>query len=89
MRRDGETVARINEDLSAAEYARTACIETCVGALCRTRVNDAPKEEMRMGDKGERAGEEDALIICGGLRKWTRVEGICPGVDCDALPDDE
>jgi len=32
--------------------------------------------------------EEDALIICGGLRKWTRIEGICPGVDCDAVPDD-
>ena len=32
--------------------------------------------------------EEDALIMCGGLRKWTRVEGICPGVGCEAVRDD-
>jgi ATP-dependent Clp protease adapter protein ClpS len=31
--------------------------------------------------------EEDALIMCGGLRKWTRVEGICPGVGCAAERD--
>lgn len=33
--------------------------------------------------------EEDALIICGGLRKWTRIEGSTPGVDCEAVPDDD
>ena len=32
--------------------------------------------------------EEDALIMCGGLRKWTRIEGICPGVGCEAVRDD-
>jgi ATP-dependent Clp protease adapter protein ClpS len=32
--------------------------------------------------------EEDALIICGGLRKWTRIEGICPGVHCEAQKDE-
>ncbi len=32
--------------------------------------------------------EEDALIMCGGLRKWTRVEGICPGVGCEAVRDE-
>ena len=32
--------------------------------------------------------EEDARIICGGLRKWSRIEGLCPGVRCDAKPDD-
>ena len=32
--------------------------------------------------------EEDAQIICGGLRKWTRVEGLCPGVRCEAQLDD-
>ncbi len=32
--------------------------------------------------------EDDAKIICGGLRKWTRVEGICPGVACEAERDD-
>ena len=31
--------------------------------------------------------EEDAKIICGGLRTWTRVEGKCPGVRCEAEPD--
>lgn len=33
--------------------------------------------------------EDDAKIICGGLRKWTRIEGVTPGVDCEALPDDD
>lgn len=28
--------------------------------------------------------EDDAKIICGGLRKWTRIEGVCPGVRCEA-----
>ena len=32
--------------------------------------------------------EEDALIMCGGLRKWTRVEGICPGVGCEAVKEE-
>jgi ATP-dependent Clp protease adapter protein ClpS len=32
--------------------------------------------------------KEDALTICGGLRKWTRIEGICTGVHCEALEDD-
>lgn len=31
--------------------------------------------------------EEDAQIICGGLRKWSRLEGICPGLTCEAVPD--
>ena len=33
--------------------------------------------------------EEDAKILCGGLRKWTRIDGICPGVKCEAQQDDE
>ncbi len=33
--------------------------------------------------------EEDAQIICGGLRRWTRIDGICPGVQCEALQDDD
>lgn len=33
--------------------------------------------------------EEDARIICGGLRTWTRVEGVCPGVECEALRDSD
>jgi ATP-dependent Clp protease adapter protein ClpS len=32
--------------------------------------------------------EEDAKTICGGLRAWTRVDGICPGVECEAVEDD-
>jgi ATP-dependent Clp protease adapter protein ClpS len=32
--------------------------------------------------------EDDAKIICGGLRRWTRVAGLCPGVHCTAEPDD-
>ncbi len=33
--------------------------------------------------------ETEAQVICGGLRRWTRVPGVCPGVDCEALPDDD
>ena len=32
--------------------------------------------------------EEDARIICGGLTRWTRIQGVCPGVKCAAEPDD-
>jgi ATP-dependent Clp protease adapter protein ClpS len=32
--------------------------------------------------------EEDAQIICGGLRKWSRLEGLCPGVTCEAVHDE-
>lgn len=32
--------------------------------------------------------EEDALIICGGLKKWTRIEGQTDGVDCEVVKDD-
>ena len=32
--------------------------------------------------------EEDAQIICGGLRRWSRIEGLSPGVHCEAQPDD-
>lgn len=31
--------------------------------------------------------EEDAKIICGGLRKWSRIDGLCPGVRCEAAKD--
>lgn len=32
--------------------------------------------------------EEDARIICGGLAKWSRIDGLCPGVRAEAEPDD-
>jgi ATP-dependent Clp protease adapter protein ClpS len=32
--------------------------------------------------------KDEALIICGGLRKWTRIEGVTPGVECEAARDD-
>lgn len=32
---------------------------------------------------------EDAQTICDGLRAWTHIPGICEGVDCDALRDDD
>lgn len=32
--------------------------------------------------------EEDAEIICGGLRRWSRIEGLCPGVHCEPQQDD-
>ncbi|MBA3708035.1 MAG: ATP-dependent Clp protease adaptor ClpS [Planctomycetes bacterium] len=47
-------------------------------------------EAHRSGEAVVKRGmtEEDALILCGGLRRWSRIEGICPGVGCDALADD-
>jgi ATP-dependent Clp protease adapter protein ClpS len=32
--------------------------------------------------------KEDALVICGGLRKWTRIEGVCAGVHTEAVVDE-
>jgi ATP-dependent Clp protease adapter protein ClpS len=32
--------------------------------------------------------EEDATIICAGLRKWSRLEGVSPGVRAEAQRDD-
>jgi ATP-dependent Clp protease adapter protein ClpS len=47
-------------------------------------------EAHREGSAVVRRGltEEDAEIICAGLRKWSRIEGICPGVHCEAQQDD-
>lgn len=33
--------------------------------------------------------ETEAQVICGGLRRWSRIPGQCPGVHCEAMPDDD
>ncbi len=48
---------------------------------------EAHNEEAAVVKRG--LTEEDAQIICGGLRRWTRIEGLCPGVNCEALKDDD
>jgi ATP-dependent Clp protease adapter protein ClpS len=47
-------------------------------------------EAHREGSAVVRRGltEEDAQIMCAGLRKWSRIDGICPGVHCEAQQDD-
>ncbi len=47
-------------------------------------------EAHRSGEAVVKRGltQEDALILCGGLRRWSRIDGMCPGVDCEALEDD-
>jgi ATP-dependent Clp protease adapter protein ClpS len=47
---------------------------------------EAHNEEAAVVKRG--LSEEDAQIICGGLRKWTRIDGLCPGVICEPLHDD-
>ncbi len=47
---------------------------------------EAHNEEAAVVKRG--LSEEDAKIICGGLRKWTRIDGLCPGVICEPLHDD-
>ncbi|NRA39241.1 MAG: ATP-dependent Clp protease adaptor ClpS [Planctomycetes bacterium] len=32
--------------------------------------------------------ETEAQQICAALRRWTRVPDICPGVHCEAMPDE-
>lgn len=49
--------------------------------------HEAHNEEAAVVKRG--LSEEDALIICGGLRRWTRIDGICPGVTCEALKDED
>lgn len=48
---------------------------------------EAHNEEAAVVKRG--LTEEDAQIICGGLRRWTRIEGLCPGVSCEALKDED
>ena len=48
--------------------------------------NEAHTEEAAIVKRG--LTEEDAQIICGGLRKWTRIDGICPGVLCEPVHDE-
>ena len=48
--------------------------------------HEAHTEESAIVKRG--LTEEDAKIICGGLRKWTRVDGLCPGVHCEAEKDE-
>jgi ATP-dependent Clp protease adapter protein ClpS len=47
-------------------------------------------EAHREGSAVVRRGltQEDAEIICAGLRRWSRVEGVCAGVHCEAQSDD-
>jgi ATP-dependent Clp protease adapter protein ClpS len=47
-------------------------------------------EAHRSGEAVVKRGmtQEDALVMCGGLRRWSRIEGICPGVECEAVEDD-
>lgn len=47
---------------------------------------EAHRENEAVARRG--LSEEDALIMCGGLRKWTRIPGVCPGIGCEALEDD-
>lgn len=47
---------------------------------------EAHSEESAIVKRG--LSEEDAKIICGGLRKWTRIDGLCPGVHCEAEKDE-
>lgn len=49
--------------------------------------HEAHTEEVAIVKRG--LTEEDAQIICGGLRKWTRIDGLCPGVTCEALRDED
>ncbi len=48
------------------------------------------KEAHREGHAVAKRGlsEEDAKIMCAGLRKWSRIDGLCPGVHCEAQADD-
>lgn len=48
--------------------------------------NEAHREGSAVVKRG--LTEEDAEIICGGLRKWSRIEGLCRGVHCEAQQDD-
>jgi ATP-dependent Clp protease adapter protein ClpS len=48
--------------------------------------DEAQREGQAVVKRG--LSEEDAQIICGGLRAWTRIEGICPGVRCEKMKDD-
>ncbi len=47
------------------------------------------KEVEREGQGIAKSGlsEDDAKMICASLRKWSRIEGLCPGVKCEAQPD--
>jgi ATP-dependent Clp protease adapter protein ClpS len=47
-------------------------------------------EAHRAGEAVVKRGlsEEDAATICTGLRKWSRLEGVCPGVRCEKQVDD-
>ncbi len=49
--------------------------------------HEAHNDEAAVVKRG--LSEEDAQIICGGLRRWTRIEGLCPGVFCEALKDED
>ena len=48
-------------------------------------------EAHREGEAVVRSGlpETEAQVICGGLRRWTRIPNECPGVECEALPDED
>jgi ATP-dependent Clp protease adapter protein ClpS len=84
----GWKVVLFNDDVTPLEvvvYAlqRAAGISLEVAEMITLEAHSEGSAVVKRG-----LGEEDAKIICGGLRKWTRIDGLCPGVHCEAQKDD-
>jgi ATP-dependent Clp protease adapter protein ClpS len=84
----GWKVVLYNDDLTPLEVVIFA-LQRAAGLSIEVAEMIA-MEAHRSGEAVVKRGlsEEDARIIVGGLHKWTRIEGITPGVDAEAMPDE-
>jgi ATP-dependent Clp protease adapter protein ClpS len=84
----GWKVLLFNDDVTPFEaviYAlqRAAGLSLEVAQMIAVEAHQSGEAVVKRG-----LSQEDALIICGGLRKWTRIEGVCEGVGTEAVKDD-
>jgi len=84
----GWKVVLFNDDYTPFEVV-TYALQRAAG-LSLEVAEMVTMEAHREGSAVVRRGltEEDAQIICAGLRTWSRIDGICPGVVCEAQQDD-
>jgi ATP-dependent Clp protease adapter protein ClpS len=84
----GWKVVLFNDDITPYDVVIFA-LQRAVG-LSLEVAEMVTKEAHQQGHAVAKRGlsEEDAKIICAGLRKWSRIDGLCPGVHCEAQADD-
>lgn len=84
----GWKVVLFNDDVTPLDVVvhglqRAAGLSLEVAEMVALEAHDEDSAVVKRG-----LDEDDAKIVCASLRKWTRLEGLCPGVRCEAQKDE-